>query len=266
MNNTITLYVSSPYSYKDVFDVFYSCYTRYWRKPSIPFVLSTNYEANYEGVEVISSGNLDDTWVERSLPAIEKIKTKYLLLMCDDLFICNSVNEEDIKRIVEIMDNNSINFCRLNPCTKGVPLNNGKYIKKLYKTTPYARNLQIGIFNREYLISIIKEGNRSAWDIESDWQKESLSSRKEPFSDIVGVTIPIIHYIHGVQKGYLFPSAVNELRRIGICIESGRPIMSKTQEIVLKLKIFLRTVFSPHLRYQLKRSLKKIGVSFTSDY
>lgn len=266
MDNRITLYVSSPYSYKDIFDAFYECYRMFWKNPGIPFVLSTNYQANYDGVKVISSGDLNDGWVDRSLNALQQVESKYILLMCDDLFINKQINESLILHIVEVMERFKLNFCRLNPCKDGIALDGEPNLLRLYKTTPYAKNLQIGIFNREYLINTIKEGNRSAWDIESDWQQESINSERALFEDVIGVKTSIISYIHGVWKGALYPGAVRKLEGLGVCLDGDRPLMSKKKELLQEMKIFTRTLISPSMRYSLKKLLKKFGVGFTSKY
>lgn len=266
MDNRITLYVSSPYSYKDIFDAFYKCYSMFWKNPSIPFVLSTNYQANYDGIKVISSGDLNDGWVDRSLNALQQVDSKYILLMCDDLFINKEINESQVLHIVEVMERYNLNFCRLNPSKDGVVLEGEQNLLHLYKTTPYAKNLQIGIFNREYLINTIKEGNRSAWDIESDWQQESIKSDRVLFEDVIGVKISIISYIHGVWKGTLYPGAVKKLEKLGIHIDGDRPLMSKKKELLQEIKIFTRALVSPRTRYRLKYIISMVGIKFSSNY
>lgn len=57
----------------------------------MPFVLSTNYDAKYEGIRVLSSGNLQDSWTERTIGALNYIDTDY-----KEFYY--SVNKKDVVR------------------------------------------------------------------------------------------------------------------------------------------------------------------------
>ena len=99
MEKRMCIYVSSPKSYKDVFDAFYICKNRFWPDSRYRFVLSTNYEANYKGVDIIDSHNTSDTWVERSMYALSEINEKYIMLLCDDLLISKKIDSRYIDDI-----------------------------------------------------------------------------------------------------------------------------------------------------------------------
>lgn len=266
INNNICIYVSSPFSYKDIFDIYYQTYKKFASQSSIPLVLSTNYNAIYEDIKIISSGDINDSWVSRSIDALKLIDTKYILLMCDDIFLTAEMNDNKIYHIVDFMEKNDINFCRLQPRKKGLKIKGENFLIREYQTSPYAKNLQIGIYNKEYLLNVIGDGSLSAWDIEARWLKECLYAEKKPFKDIICVSKPIIEVVHGVEKGKLYPSTIRKLKQLGFEINSDRKILSRYWEIKKNIIGKIGIVLSPKVRYCMKKLLSKIGFIFVSEY
>lgn len=264
MRKDICIYVSSPYSYKDIFDVYYQSYKKF--ASSIPLVLSTNYDAKYDGIRIISSGDINDSWVSRSIDALKQIDAKYILLSCDDMFLVGDLYDNEIHHIVDVMDKYDIKFCRLKPRKKGVTVEGEDYLIYEYQTIPYAKNLQIGIFDRKYLIDVLGDGKLSAWDIEAKWLKESHFAENKPFEDVICVSRPILQVVHAVDKGKLYPSAVKAIKKIGIHIESDREIMSFKQEVRNNIQSKLGLLLPQKVRHGLKVLLAKLGVKYTSEY
>lgn len=267
MKDRLTVYISSPKAYKDVFDIFYQCYNKFWKNSEFPIVLSTNYDAQYKGVRVINSENLQDSWTERTIDALNTIDSDYILLLCDDLFINETVNNEDIKAILDLMDQYKIDYCRLNPYKKGARFNETDLIYKVHKRMPYALNLQRGIFRKNYLLSLLGDGSKSAWNLENEWLQKSQVSPNEYYDNVAVVGKNVISVIHAVQKGLFYPSVKKRLGVIGISINSDRQYMSRRTELIQQLKENLGNgLFNPKVRFILKSLLGKFGFSFTSKY
>ena len=263
-NSLLTIYVSSPLAYRDVFNVFYKCFKRCWGDCTFPFVLSTNSSTDsFDDITVINSENECDSWVERSIFSLKKISTKYVLIMCDDIFISHKVNNDKIKEIVKFMDDNNMDFCRLKPTKKGK--RKEKNILLLSSNVPYAKNLQIGIYNREFLLRELGEGKESAWDIENRWNKEALANSKRYYSNIIGVRKPVIHYYHGVFKGRWFPRVFKKLKKDGLLFDTGREVLSFKIASYEHIKGFFGCLFPLSLRYKIKKLLLKFGVHFTTE-
>ena len=165
MDNRLSIYVSSPDSYADVFSVFLEGYRKYWPDCPYEFILTTNTK-EYEGIHCICNGEVADSWVSRTIAALPKIKSKYILMMCDDLIISDAVDKDKIECILDFMDNHNIKFCRLNPLNIGEKISELPILRKISKQTPYAINLQIGIFNKDFFSELLGDGEKSAWDIE----------------------------------------------------------------------------------------------------
>ena len=266
MNKRMCVYVSSPETYKDVFDLFYICKNKYWPDNLYRLVLSTNYETNYDGVHIINSKNSDDTWVERSVKALSLINEKYVMLLCDDLFISKRINTTYIEEILNFMDDNDIKYCRLKPLYGGKIIKEIKYLSWLKKNTPYGINLQRGIYRKDFLISLIGDGSKSAWDIEADLLKKTQQSSSEYFDDMVTCNKNIFPVVHAVDKGKWLPRALLFLKQENIYVDSTRKTMPIFIAILQDIKGLCGNVFSPNFRRGIKKLLSKIGIKFTTEY
>ena len=252
MDKRLSIYVSSPDSYADVFSVFLEGYRKYWPDCPYEFILTTNTK-EYEGIHCICNGEKNDSWVSRTIAALPKIKSKYILLMCDDLIISGTINNDKIEHILDYMDSHNINFCRLNPLVIGEKIDELPILRKVNKQTPYAVNLQIGIFNIDYFRNLLADGSLSAWDIEAQINQKASVAKNENFEDIVTVSQYVIPYVHGVYKGMWKRRSVRMINRKGIKFNIQRPFVP----LKLELKIFfikcLQYKLSPRIRSLLKK-------------
>lgn len=264
LKNRLTIYVSSPDSYSDVFKVFLKCYRKYWSDCPYEFVLSTN-TLNYEGIRTLCNYKQNDTWTERTISALKEIRSEYILLMNDDFFITNYVNNKKIEDILDLMDKHNLNFCKLAKNASGVPIEKGSYLLKTHKRQPYGKNLQVGIFRKSYITNLLGDGSKSAWDLEKEWLKDTYNAKNEYFDDIVASNEIIIDTVHGVAKGMWFPSALKKLKSLQIEVDSPRKIISKSEENRINLFRFMGKRCSPRLRYIIKKFLTKTGVKFTTE-
>lgn len=265
MRKRLSIYVSSPDSYSDVFTIFLKGFRKYWSDCPYEFILTTN-SYSYEGLTCICNHLKEDTWVERTIAALPRIESKYILLMCDDLIINDKVNNSKIEKILDYMDLNNIKYCHITPLNFGNKILYNPLLRKINKQTPYAVNLQIGIFRKDYFIDILGEGNLSAWQIENEINKLAVHSLDENYDDIIGVGEIVIPYIHGVVKGKWFRKAIKYIRNNYSDEVICRSINSYKEELFIYLKSFILKNINPKIRLKIKSLLKKIGISFAIDY
>ena len=252
----MSIFVSSPRSYKDVFDVFYFCYNHWWSNSPYPLILATNYDAKYNGIIVINSNNEQDSWVNRTISSLLQIDCEYILLLCDDLFIKNYVQISYIEHILDIMDKNNFNYCSFIPSGKKNNIPGEKYLSYLNKRHPYGRNLQRGIFRRDYLLKLLGNGELSAWDLEKCWLSDTFLAANECFNKDIITNIDVIPVYHGIQKGRWFPSVKYRLKKNGICINGDRETMPILYEIINVLREKMIYVIKPYIRYKFKKIIR----------
>ena len=258
------VYISSPKCYSDVLNVFLLCKKKFWKDCPFPTIISTNYNLYTSDAYVINSENVNDSWVERSLGALKQIEYKYVLLLCDDMFISKRIDNQKIKEIVDYMELHNINFCRLNPLHRGKKIDELPYINYVNQNTPYGINLQFGIFRREYLISLLGDGSQSAWDIEGKLLEQARNAGDIPFEDIISCNMNVLPVIHGIEKGKWFPSAIKKLSKVGIEVAKSREIISRPIEIKRNVITYLSSHTTPQSRKRMKIIAQKVGFKFTN--
>lgn len=261
--NRLSIYVSSPDSYADVFEIFLKGFHKYWSDCPYEFILATNTNS-YEGITCICNNKQEDTWVERTLAVLPDIKTKYVLLMCDDIIISGKVDNAIIEQLLDYMDDNDIRYCRLGPLPIGSKIESFPLLRKVNKQTPYAINLQIGIFRKDLFVELLGDGSLSAWGIENFINEQAAVAGEEDFKDVLAVSNYVVPYIHGVYKGKWKRKAVSDLTKMGLYKSNDRPIVSFGQEVKISVTDWIQWRIKPSHRRRLKRFLCKVGGRFVT--
>lgn len=263
MDNRLSIYVSSPDSYSDVFNVFLKSFRRYWSDCPYEFILTTNTRS-YESITCICNNEQNDSWVERTLAALPAIKSKYILLMCDDIIISDDVDNSLIEQLLAYMDSHDIRYCSLGPVPRGAIIKSFPLLRSINKQTPYAINLQLGIFRRDLFVDLLGDGSLSSWDIENLINERAALAPNEDFKDVVAVSKYVLPYIHGVYKGKWIRQAVADLTRLGLYEDSGRGIVSLSQQLKIDITHWLQWEISPKQRRALKSILSRLGINFAT--
>jgi hypothetical protein len=263
-NKRLTLFVASPDSYSDVFEVFMQCYQKNCEDSPYELILATN-TGQYKNITVMTNNNPGDNWIDRAIPALKRIDTKYILLMVDDIFIIQKVDFRKIERILDDMDEYQLNFCGLSNNFKGKCLRKGSILVYVKQRQAYAKNLQFGIFRRDYLISELGDGSKSGWDLEKKWVNETATASQAYFTDIVSCKEKIIKFVHGIDKGKWLPGALNSLKKNGIKVNVLRETLSGNEELKLNITKIIGKKFSPKNRRWIKNVLSRLGYKFITN-
>lgn len=258
----LSIFVCSPNEYKDVFGVYYQSFKKYW--PDCPFelTLATN-DQEYIDIHVINNWITGDSWTERALPVLNQISSKYVLLMCDDIFFSNSVDNDAVYKILEFMEENSINFYRLKPHVSKKCASEELELYYVHKQMPYGKNLQMGIYNRKYLLEQLGDGTLSAWDIEAKWNKDATEAPDEYFEDVISSKTEVIKVLHGIVKGRWLPTVRKKLIASGVLIDSSRECLSLHGEVKYNLITVISERLNPKVRLKLKKMFSSFGMKFT---
>ena len=263
MDKRLSIYVSSPDSYSDVLAVFLKGYRRYWSDCPYEFILTTNTKS-YEGITCICNNKQNDTWVERTLAALPVIKSKYVMLMCDDIILSDNVDNSLIEQLLDYMDSHEIRYCNLGPTPKGSKIKSFPLLRSVNKQIPYAINLQFGIFRKDLFVELLGDGSLSAWDIENSINEQAAVAPSEDYKDVVAVSEYVLPYIHGVYKGKWIRHAVENLSRLSLYIDSGRGVVPLSQQIKIDMTNWLQWKISPKQRRALKNVLSRVGMKFAT--
>lgn len=148
---------------EDIFYIFYHCMEKYWKNhPEIIYATESIKNPYYKTI----SYNIPlENWTTRIRKTLEEINDDKILLMIDDCFIRNNVDE---KRIEYIKDKLTGNIAMFN-FEKSFDVNDEKTdiegFKKRKHGSSYEVSLLCGLWQKEKLIKIL-ERNTNPWEIE----------------------------------------------------------------------------------------------------
>jgi hypothetical protein len=228
----VAILVLSCDKYSDIWPPFYAFFFKYW--PECPFKIynaSNHLSFSHPRVTNIHSG-LDADWSTETKAILEQIKEKYVLILLEDYFIYKPVDMPTLLSSLEIMKKYNAQFLRLacfpskyNLWWKYDKLNDAPFIGKIRNGEEYRINLQTGIWNKELLNNLIKQG-------ESPWQFEingSIRSNELPNPCLSIVEDPKKNYVHGpitylctaLSKGIWMRDAIELCKKENISITIG---------------------------------------------
>lgn len=271
MNSSLmTVLVSSPDIYREVFDVFIELVNENWPDCKHDIVLANNeLPCEDPKVHVINCGADAMSACLRMIQAIEQTDSKYYLLITEDNLIVDPIDSKMIDDILETMMKYDLGFYKIIPKPKptgklfhGVP-----HCHEISMQQPYGRNLNTAIWERDYLLEHLGDGSESGWDLEEKWLYEASLAEDIPYDRCVADDRNVMNAVHGIVQGKWMPSALKELKRKGYAIDTGeRGIIPWHVERDFLFRERLNSIISPKLRVNVKRILSKVGVKFVTRY
>lgn len=226
-------------------------------------VVVTN-KNSHDGVLVVNTPE-DSTWMEREIAGLEIIDTEYVLTLPEDSLIMEEVDEREIESILDDMDELQLNYCKFTAPANTGNIGSSGLLSKVYKTTPYSRNLGIGIYRKEYLWKVIGDGSKSPWELESLWLKVSQTAKRQFYDDIVIVNKDILHAQNSVLKGRWYYSAVQRLAEQGIEVKPSRDVISENEERKIKVAAKIGVIIPPWMRPIVKKIGRMLGLKFATE-
>ena len=264
---SLTILVVSYDGYSDMWPDFFNCKTVNW--PDCPFetVLANNEkDFNVEGVRVINCGK-DALWSTRTRMALEQIETKYVCFMLEDFYIANKVDSQQIFDALSLMEKDSLLYYKLDsfsaietPLYKGI-----SYLKSIPANHKYGISLLSAIWDREFFIEKIGDGNYNPWKFEVDRNVEAEDPANTANS-IVGVydERDILNICHMVVQGKYLPEAVSFMKKNGYgFLNLDREVLHGKDLLVYRLRqaYVVAKRKMPWIRYFVDPFFKKYSVS-----
>jgi len=129
------------------------------------------------------------------------------------------------------------------------------YYKLIYNQ-PYARSLLGGIWNKNFLQTILEANDKNAWLLEEEWNKEGLSLGNIPIPQHLYYHNDF--FFHAIYKGKWFWNVKRFLKKNHIHNDSKREYLSRRITLFIFLKGKTRNLLSPKHRYYFKKILAKL--------
>ena len=191
------------------------------------------------------------------MKAAESISSEYVILLLDDFFIMAPVNESEIRRMLNVMEENNeiacVYFKHSSPQTNKKRIFDN-YIK-MDHSKKYIVNFQAALWRRDALVRIVRKGN-TAWDIEENPQNNELNDNDvllcaaygtpDTFENDVFPYLWAIHTGYGICKSQWLWNNKKLFRQHGIRVK------------------YQRLSYLPYWKFKMSKIIKRISNRMSS--
>lgn len=255
--------------YVDVWNHFFELMNQYWPNRPKTYLATSEEKPEYEGVEVVTAGS-NTEWSLRARAGLEKITTPYVILMLEDFFITDYVDDALVKECLELVELDNILFYQIlvqlikQTWEKGKPYKGDKRIHIIPSDKKYGINLQAAIWNTDFLREKIGTENYNAWLFEMK-QLDSERYNQEKIEYLIDDR-NILNITHTVVQSKYLRGAVRKIERQGHHIDlSERPMLSKKDDFKYNLKLFMYSATPKWLVGPAKSIGRVMKVDFVTD-
>lgn len=264
---SISILVLSFDGYQDIWPYFDLTFNKYWKDCPYEVALTTNYaEPKLNNIRIIKTGT-EVNWCSRTKKAVQEIDSEYLLLLLEDYFLSEPVDNNHIELIENFIESEEPNYLRLVNIPRKRFKKKGSSIQHLYQDEEYGVNLQASIWKKDYLLSVLNEVNGSAWDFEVFFLKSTVSAKHIEMIKNYATIKSILNIRNGVLKGKWLPKTVNHFKKKNIIIETHkRGSLTKKEEWTYMIRAYFRDILPYGFRKLAKKILTKLNFKFVTKY
>ena len=206
----ITLLILSCDAYEDTWDIFFDLKDKYWSCCPYETYLMTETK-DYDRCKVIKATGV---WTERLRNTLEQLESDYVLIMLDDFFIRDYVDQERINDI-KFNDNVAVYNFEKAYDLPFINIDNGFKLRK--NKTHYLNSCQPSLHNRTKLIERLKE-DQNPWE----WELTLVNSQYEFYVNDKELIIDIGYYDHkpwSIKNGKWCREVIPFFEKEGIIID-----------------------------------------------
>ncbi|MBQ8291233.1 MAG: hypothetical protein IJX88_01810 [Clostridia bacterium] len=265
MNNDCSILLLTCDNYVDVAQQNIRLIEKFWNNRPFGIFVGTEkkgFDCEGEGINILYSN--ESQWSKRVRQYLEVIPTEYVLVMLDDFFVEQEVDNDRIISILEQMKiNKNIASTLLIPTKK----KKGKIINGLLerkRNQRYLMTWQIGIWKKEDLLFLMRD-NENPWESEIFGSLRARFLSQKNFCCLPQNTSLPIKYGKGwlIVRGVWNEIEINRLKNErNIIVESkGRPIQKVTRTMAIWTKMLIqirRVIYTIKLLFSklLRKSFK----------
>lgn len=255
--------------YKDVWDIDVHLLNKYWSNRPKTYLATSVLKPDYDNVEIIAAGEGSE-WSKKAYTALKAIKTKYVLLLLEDFFISSPVDNTIVLDSLQLIKNSDIKFYQVlvqlvkSSWEKGAPFQGNKHIKIIPQNKKYPLNLQAAIWDREFLIKTIGEGNYNAWQFEI--KQISIDRINVDKIEYLIDDRNILNIEHTIVQSKYLRGPLKRLKKQEPQIDfSGREILSAKEDFKYWFKVLMYSLTPKFLVKPFKKVGRWLNVDFVTD-
>jgi len=208
-------------SYADVWPVFFTLFFRYWPDCPLPVYLGANHLRYADDrVTTLRVGD-DESWARSVRLMLQALDTTYVFTFLEDYLLTAPVDGAIVRALMDEMRSTGAEFIRFRPsASPDLPVAGHPLLAELAPGTPYRVSLDIGLWRRETLLSLLNEG-------ETAWEMEIMGSRRsDGLPGFYCSTANVFSRTNGLERGKWMRYNLPLLRRERIELPPGRAVMS----------------------------------------
>jgi len=180
MNLDFTILVSTCDKYRFLWKPFSELFNLYWDKniDVEKYFVGETVEENISGFKFLNPGK-QKTWSEGMFSALNKVKTKYVLLILDDYFFVKKIPLDTFECYLYLLENYKADKLSIHYPHAELKLTSVIEEFDIYKmdqNSPYTTTTQSSLWNVEFFKSCLSK-NESIWQFEIEGTKR-LNERK----------------------------------------------------------------------------------------
>lgn len=259
--NNLSVVISSCSKFCDLWDIHITLLNKNWpdRPQNTYIVTDDETDSKMEGAEIFSAGSGKEM-PERLKEAMDVITTEYVLLTLDDYFVIQRVNNMEIQRLLDFMDEKRVDYIRLYDIpSEREKVQNEKGLYWVDISESYGVNLYAGIWRKSFLEKTFT-GSQNAWNYEvsldSIARRENAKCAMSKRHEYVILDV--------VRKGKVLHKANYYLRKHGYDIGT-RPLQSYKVEAKLFVIGRGKRILPKPMRKYVKAIMRRFGYKFFSD-
>lgn len=226
------------------------------RNSDFKFIYLTDSRLEFESSQIICKDDI--SWSLRIARSLRLIDSEYILFMLEDYYLLDLLD----KSVIEgILNKFSPLYLRLvnTPFAKNYTETG---LNRIEKDKNYGINLQISVWNRDFLIKLLTEINDNPWKTETSlsryFETDGLNYNEAYWCDLNS------NMINGVIKGKWNREFISHAKSIGININKSQlTSMTVYENFIYLTKVkFGSKIQNKKIRKFLKYWLGKIGMEF----
>ena len=211
----VPFFISSSDNTYDVFNLTAPKFLEAARDLHSPIYVGLNLKISLPPFNSVSAPVSD--WGSELLFQISQLSddVNFLILVLDDFYFHDKIDKNTLQSFIDIVHLENIDYLRLVPLQRSLfvsAINNflnlffKKVVRKIKNNEPYYSSLQVSIWRKEHLISLLKT-NVGIWDFEH----LVLAGSKH-----YAVANSFLNYEHLVEKGYWLRNAPSVLNNFDL--------------------------------------------------
>lgn len=256
--------------YEDLWYDFIGLMKKNWSDCPYDFYIVDNVKEldkeklNGMDVKVVHAGE-DAEYSKRIQAALREIDADYFLLLLEDFFIVEKVDNERIKNITDFIEREKIEYYTMPMPEFMSGKEKERYgdeanVFRIGVNKEYTISCQPSIWERKFLSLCVGEENYNAWIFEGIYARTQCVRNKEFLAKSVVDYGNPLNLRHGALQGKMLSPTVKAIEKCGYKLTSRRELLSKNNELKHRLKEIAHTVIRKLHLTKIVKKLKKDSV------